>query len=168
MVLPEAWVVDCKHLDHGGAAMVYLGRYLYRGVIREADILHCDDSGVTYRWRDSKTGRLQQRSVGGAQFLRLVLQHVLPKGLRRSRCYGMLNPCARGMTSLLRLLVFKAPPPAPPPSPPRRSAPMLCGCCGAPMRIILRRVPPPRGDAQSPTTAAAPPPRTRPLASTPA
>ena len=39
VVLPEAWVVHCKHLDHGGAAMVYLGRYLYRGVIQEADIV---------------------------------------------------------------------------------------------------------------------------------
>ncbi len=77
VVLPEAWVVHCKHLDHGGAAMVYLGRYLYRGVIQEADIVRCDDAGVTYRWRDSRTAALHQRSVGGAQFLRLVLQHVL-------------------------------------------------------------------------------------------
>lgn len=41
VVLPEAWVVHCKHLEYGSAAMVYLGRYLYRGVIQEADIVRC-------------------------------------------------------------------------------------------------------------------------------
>jgi Transposase zinc-binding domain/Putative transposase len=92
VVLPERWVVHCKRLDHGRAAMVYLGRYLYRGVIQEHDILRCDDAGVTYRWRDSKTGQLQQRTVGGAQFLRLVLQHVLPKGFRRARSFCLPAP----------------------------------------------------------------------------
>jgi hypothetical protein len=161
VTLPEAWVVDCKHLDHGGAAFVYLGRYLYRGVIREADILRCDDSGVTWRWRDSKTGQYLQRSVSGAQFLHRVLQHVLPKGLRRTRCWGLLNPCAKA--GLMKLLVFKAPPP---PLPTPRAAPMRCTCCGAPMRIIARRVPP-RHDVQAgPATtsmpATAPPRATRP------
>ena len=168
VVLPEAWVVHCKHLDHGGAAMVYLGRYLYRGVIQEADIVRCDDSGVTYRWRDSRTGALQQRTVGGPQFLRLVLQHVLPKGLRRSRCYGLLNPCATRVRSLLALLVFKPAPPGAPqqPGPPDRRAPaMSCPCCGAPMRIIVRRVPPPAAapprsadDVARANPAAGPPP----------
>ena len=29
--LPEDWVVDCKCVGTGGPALVYLGRYLYRG-----------------------------------------------------------------------------------------------------------------------------------------
>lgn len=32
---PEQWVVDCKCVGSGEKALVYLGRYLYRGVIRE-------------------------------------------------------------------------------------------------------------------------------------
>lgn len=147
LVLPERWVVDCKRLDHGGAALVYLGRYLYRGVIQECDILRCDDTGVTYRWRDSKTGKMRQRSVDGAQFVRLVLQHVLPKGFRRARCFGFLHPNAKRMAALLRLLVFT---PAPPSSHSAERAPMRCLCCGAPMRIVLRRVPPPPDGASQP------------------
>jgi len=37
--LPGKWVVDCKRVGNGEKALVYLGRYLYRGVIREADLL---------------------------------------------------------------------------------------------------------------------------------
>lgn len=160
VTLPEAWVVHCKHLAHGAGAFAYLGRYLYRGVIREADILRCDAQGVTYRWRDGKTGHYRQRTVDGAAFVHRVLQHVLPKGLRRSRCYGILGRCSRAITSLMRLLVFKTPP-APPTTP--RSAAMRCPCCGAPMRIILRRGRPfgDLGDQTSsanPAPAATPPP----------
>jgi len=157
-VLPERWVVDCKRLEHGGAAVVYLGRYLYRGVIQERDILRCDDTAVTYRWRDSKTAELRQRTVSGAQFLRLVLQHVLPKGLRRARSYGFLHPNAKRLAALLKLLVFKTPKP-PPPSAER--ATLRCTCCGSPMRIVLRRTPPAHNAAAAATplpSSAWPPP----------
>ncbi len=39
---PADWVVDCKEVGTGEKALVYLGRYLYRGVIQEKDILSCD------------------------------------------------------------------------------------------------------------------------------
>jgi len=37
--LPAQWVVDCKSVGDGEKALVHLGRYLYRGVLREDDIL---------------------------------------------------------------------------------------------------------------------------------
>lgn len=89
---PGAWVVDCKAVGSGEKALVYLGRYLYRGVIREQDIVACADGQVSFRYRDAKTGKLERRTVPGAQFLWLVLQHVLPKGFRRARNYGFLHP----------------------------------------------------------------------------
>lgn len=49
------WVVDCKRVGNGEKALVYLGRYLYRGVIREADLLACDHDGsglVSFRYRE--------------------------------------------------------------------------------------------------------------------
>lgn len=158
VVLPERWVVDCKRLDHGDSAIVYLGRYLYRGVIQERDIVRLDDRGVTYRWRDSKTGLMRQRSVAGAEFVRLVLQHVLPKGLRRARCYGFLHPNARRLGALLKLLVFKTPQAQP--EPPAERATLRCACCGAAMRIVSRRTPPPRDAATSVRSSARPPPTT--------
>ena len=50
--LPERWVVDCKAVGDGQAALRYLGRYLYRGVISERDIKSSKDGLVTFRYRD--------------------------------------------------------------------------------------------------------------------
>lgn len=157
---PERWVVDCKSV--GGArgghkVMLYLGRYLYRGVIQERDILRCEGEFVTYRWRDAKTRSWQTRTVTGVEFLRLVLQHVLPKGFRRARNYGLLHPnCKRGV-ALLRMLALRRRPEGVPDlarsaSTPTRPA-LLCRCCGGAMRIVRRRILP------GSLALAAPPPR---------
>ena len=79
---PMAWVVDCKSVGTGEKALIYLGRYLYRGVIAEKDILACADGQVSFRYRNGKTVKLERRTMSGAQFLWLVLQHVLPIGIQ--------------------------------------------------------------------------------------
>ena len=145
--LPKKWVVDCKCVGNGHKALVYLGRYLYRGVIQERDIISCENGQVTYRWRDSKTKKMTLRSVSGAAFLWLVLQHVLPKGFRRSRNFGFLHPNCKRMIALLKLLVFKQA--AAPPSPPTPRPQLLCTCCGSPMAVVRRRILP--SIAESPT-----------------
>jgi len=137
--LPAKWVVDCKSVGDGRKALVYLGRYLYRGVIQEHDIVACDGANVTYRWRDGKTGKTMLRTVTGARFLWLVLQHVLPKEFRRARNHGFLHPNSKRLIALMRLLVFRAPaPPGEQTSRPR----FACRCCGQPMVILKRRLPP--------------------------
>lgn len=142
--LPQEWVVDCKSVGNGGPALVYLGRYLYRGVIQEKDILRCENGQVTYRWRDSKTKKQEQRTVSAVEFLRMVLQHVLPKGFRRARNYGFLHPNSKRLTALLRLLVFKpcakAAGTTAQASQTQRPK-LLCRCCGAAMTIVRRRIP---------------------------
>ena len=40
-----------------------------------------------------------------------VLQHVLPKGFRRSRNYGFLHANSKRLITLLKLLAFKLVPP---------------------------------------------------------
>lgn len=149
--MPQKWVVDCRCVGDGRKALVYLGRYLYRGVIQEHDILHCDGHSVTYRWHDAKSGRPQIRTVSGATFLWLVLQHVLPKGLRRSRNHGLLHPNSKRLLALVQLLVLRPPaaPPIPIPTPtptPTPRAGLTCRCCGAPMIIIQRRIRPFAGE----------------------
>jgi hypothetical protein len=138
--LAQKWVVDCKAVGNGEKALVYLGRYLYRGVIQERDILRCENGCVTYRWRDSKTGKMATRTVSGATFLWLVLQHVLPKGFRRSRNYGFLHPNSKRLIALLRLLVFKQPNTSGTSCTPTPRPQLLCRCCGAAMVIVRRRI----------------------------
>ena len=135
---PKDWVVDCKSVGSGEKALIYLGRYLYRGVIRECDIVACQDGQVSFRYRNAKTARMEWRTVSGADFLWLVLQHVLPKGLRRARNFGFLHPNCKRLIALLHLMLkfdprqaiawFK------------KRAPILCTCCGAVMVIVKTRI----------------------------
>lgn len=145
---PSEWVVDCKSVGSGASALIYLGRYLYRGVIREQDIVACRDGQVTFRYRHAKTGRMEQRTVSGADFLWLVLQHVLPKGFRRARNFGFLHPNCKRLIALLHLLLRFVPPPAS--DWVKERAPIVCTCCGAVMKIVRTRI--------SSTLAGAPPP----------
>ena len=98
---PETWVVDCKSVGTGEKALTYLGRYLYRGVIQEKDILACRQGKVTFRYQHSKTQQMRTRTLSGPKFLWLILQHVLPKGFRRARNFGFLHPNSKRLIRLL-------------------------------------------------------------------
>lgn len=137
--LPSTWVVDCKAVGDGQKALLYLGRYLYRGVVQEADILGCQDGLVTFRYRDAKTGKQALRTLPGEDFLWLVVQHVLPKGLRRARNFGFLHPNSSGAVRLLQVLHLRVTRPlgaaaAAPVRPAWRCA------CGQPMAVLRRRM----------------------------
>jgi hypothetical protein len=97
---PEQWVVDCKCVGTGEKALIYLGRYLYRGVIQEKDILTCENAQVSFRYQNAKSKRTEIRTVSGAQFLWLILQHVLPKGFRQARNFGFLHPNSKRLIAL--------------------------------------------------------------------
>lgn len=115
--------------------------HLYRGVLQEKDILSCENGQVRFRYRDSQTGRSAVRTVSGASFLFLILQHVLPKGFRRARNFGFLHPNSKRLIALLQVLLKVMPGARPTWMKPR--PPFLCTCCGAPMRIVRRRIPSP-------------------------
>ena len=140
--VPEKWVVDCKHVGTGEKALVYLGRYLYRGVIQEKDIVRCDNGQVSFRYRDAKTGQSAVRTVSGATFLWLLMQHVLPRGFRRARNFGFLHPNSKRLIALLQL-VFKVIPTTSLTAWVKPRAALRCPCCGHPMQIVRRRIAPP-------------------------
>ena len=137
---PEKWVVDCKSVGSGEPALIYLGRYLYRGVIREQDIVASGNGQVTFSYRNAKTGRMERRTLPGADFLWLVLQHVLPKGFRRARNYGFLHPNCKRLIALLQVLLKFAPGGSM--AWIKERAPILCTCCGATMVIVRTRIRP--------------------------
>jgi len=136
---PEKWVVDCKCVGNGNKAVIYLGNYLYKGVIQEKDILKCENGMVTFRYVHSKSKKVKTRTVTGECFLWLLMQHVLPKGFRRVRVYGFLHPRSKQLIKLLQYLLkvnpvnfFKQL---------KKRAEIICKCCGAKMRIIGVMIP---------------------------
>jgi len=135
---PQQWVVDCKSVGSGRPGLIYLGRYLYRGVIRENDILACDNGEVRFRFRNAKTGQFEQRTVPGADFLWIIVQHVLPKGFRRARNFGFLHPNCKRLIALLHLLLRFDPGGAT--AWMRQRALILCAFCGAVMTIVRTKI----------------------------
>ena len=135
---PTEWVVDCKSVGTGEPAVIYLGRYLYRGVIREKDIIRCTDGLVSFRYQNAQTKRVECRTLPGAEFLWLVLQHVLPKGFRRARNFGFLHPNCKRLIALLHVVLKYAPGQSM--AWVKARAPILCTCCGAVMTIVKTRL----------------------------
>jgi len=96
-------------------------------------------SSNTYRYQDSKTKHYKTKTVSGADFLWLVLQHVLPKGFRRARNFGFLHPNSKGVIKLIhRLLKFD---PAKILTVLKPRPQVRCKCCGGAMIVGRRRIP---------------------------
>lgn len=135
---PKQWVVDCKNVGKGDKTIIYLGRYLYRGVIREKDILRCENGTVTFRYLHAKSKQYRTRTVTGEYFLYLLLQHVLPRGFRKVRCYGFLHPCSKKLIKFLQLVLRVKP--ARMFKKALERAKIICPACGEAMRIVATRI----------------------------
>ncbi|MBK5101599.1 MAG: IS91 family transposase [Desulfobacteraceae bacterium] len=135
--LPHKWIVDCSHVGKGLSVLKYLSRYLYRGVILENNILTSQDGNVTFKYVESRTGKIRYRTLKGEDFLWLVLQHVLPKGFRRVRDYGFLHSNSKKLLSLVQMVLqvlIEVCTPRPRPV-------FKCPKCQTPMQIMAFRQP---------------------------
>ena len=126
-----------KQVGKGITALKYLSKYLYRGVISEKNIISNQNGQVTFKYIESKTGDTRYRTLKGEDFLHLIMQHVLPKGFRRTRDYGFLHSNAKKILHLVQLIlhvVIKGIE--------QRLRPVFrCPCCKSPMAILgFRRI----------------------------
>jgi hypothetical protein len=138
---PRTWVVDVKSVGSGQPALTYLGRYLYRGVIQERDIVASANGTVTFRYTDAKTKRTEHKTVSGVQFLHLILQHVLPKGFRRARNFGLLHPNSKRLIALIQYVTRFDPRQIVARITTQRPT-FTCRHCGSAMKIIATRLRP--------------------------
>ncbi len=129
--LPEQWIVDCKKVGNGVPALKYLSRYLYRGVINEKNILSLESHQITWQYRDSKTKKMTRKTESVLLFLKKILTHVLPKGFRRVRDYGLLHGTAKTILKRLQLTLRVFIPEAVP----LKKLELRCQCCGGQMKF---------------------------------
>lgn len=91
------WVVYAKQ-PLGGPQQVleYLGRYTHRVAISNERLVGITGEAVALRVRQNGapglTGTKRTLQVPGTTFIGRFLQHVLPKGFKRIRHYGLLAP----------------------------------------------------------------------------
>ncbi|MBV8412046.1 MAG: IS91 family transposase [Alphaproteobacteria bacterium] len=134
----KKWVVYAKR-PFGSPEQVlkYLAAYTHRVAISDARIQKIEGDSVTFRYRDRKDGdRQRTMTLGGVEFLRRFLLHVLPTGFVRIRYYGLFANCVRAdnLAQCRALLAALKPPPPPPcPSSPQKGADddaRRCPFCG--------------------------------------
>src|SRR5450830_473212 len=109
------WVVYAKH-SLGGPQQVldYLGRYTYRVAISNERILDIGADTVSVRVRDWTQGnRRRTLSVPAQTFIERFLLHVLPKGFKRIRHYGLIGPAHKATRLAAARAALDAPAPDP-------------------------------------------------------
>lgn len=105
-VWKQPWCSYCKPYGAGkDAVLQYLARYVFRIAITNGRLISMDESHVTFRYKDHKTGRWNTERLEGVQFLRRFLFHVLPKGFHKVRYYGLWHPCKKERQAQARLLL---------------------------------------------------------------
>ncbi len=109
------WVVYAKQ-PIGGPAQVleYLGRYTHRVAISNERILGIDAEAVSLRVRvNGEGGKKRTIRLPGAEFIERFVQHVLPRGFKRIRHYGLLGPAHKSAHLAAARSALGAPQPQP-------------------------------------------------------
>ena len=98
-VFEQDWVVFCRKPFAGAEEFVdYIGRYTHRSAISNRRIKDFDhETGeVTIEYKDYRSEdedglpELKTMELSASEFIRRFLSHVLPKGFRKIRFYGIL------------------------------------------------------------------------------
>lgn len=109
------WVVYAKQ-PLGGPAQVleYLGRYTHRVAISNERIAGVNNGEVAFRVRvNGAAGKKRTIHLDGAAFIGRFLLHLLPKGFKRIRHYGLLGPAHKATHLAAARAALHAPQPQP-------------------------------------------------------
>jgi hypothetical protein len=107
-------VVYAKTPLAGPAAVLdYLSRYTHRTAIGNERLVAIASDKVLLRVRADATGGKRTIALDGQGFIARFLQHVLPRGFKRIRHYGLLAPATKAdrLATARDLLAMPAPNP---------------------------------------------------------
>jgi hypothetical protein len=139
----QSWVVDCRGVGSGQAALNYLAPYIFRVALSNNRIEELGDDHVTFRYTEAKSGRVKHCRLEPNAFIGRFLAHVLPKGFVKIRYYGLLRVGNRRLLAQARTALavpavvgtaeVVAPTPVMAPAVP---AVLRCPSCGQPMQLV--------------------------------
>jgi hypothetical protein len=99
------WVVDCRPVGSGFAALKYLAPYVFRVALSNNRIVSVTNDEVTYRYRVGETKKTKTCTLPAETFIARFLQHVLPKGFVKVRYFGLFSPSKRQVLTQVRELL---------------------------------------------------------------
>jgi Putative transposase/Transposase zinc-binding domain len=137
----QDWVVDCRPVGSGEAALKYLAPYIFRVALSNNRILRAENDQVTFRYRHSDSGENRTSTLSAETFIDRFLEHVLPKGFVKVRYYGLFRLGARAVLRRLRAqlmlvrgIALLTPVVSAPNTEDRVQQPATCPRCGAVMQ----------------------------------
>jgi Putative transposase/Transposase zinc-binding domain len=154
-VWQKAWVTHCEPAGTGTEAITSLAPDIRRIALTNNRIEKLEDGHVTFRCKESGSHVWKHRTLPAEECSRRFLQHVLPKGFIKVRCYGFLSPHCRQALDQSRTRLEARPSddhagesgqyqdrqePQPTPEKPRH-----CRKCGGLLVLLLRLSPNTRG-----------------------
>jgi hypothetical protein len=104
----QNWVIHIQPVGTGEAALKYLSPYIHRVAISDKNILQLGNRKVTFRYKDAQTSRSETCTLDAFKFIRLFMQHVLPRGFVKMRYYGFLATKKRKLLNTIRQLLNAA------------------------------------------------------------
>jgi hypothetical protein len=146
----KEWVVYTKPTVYGTEKVLnYLARYVHRVAITNRRIISIENGRIQFRYKDSREKIWKTISLEAMEFIRRFLQHVLPLGFHKARCYGIFAPSNRHILKKAReLLANSASSSAaltqngPKNTSLLQAQPMLCPSCKTGHLFFVGRVPP--------------------------
>jgi len=100
----KEWIVYSKEsFKNYNSVFEYLGKYTHKIAISNSRIKSVNNTHVSFEYTDRNDNYKKKiRTVEGAKFIKLFLQHVLPKRFMKIRSYGFLS--SRNKTDKLEKL----------------------------------------------------------------
>ncbi|HSH77949.1 MAG TPA: IS91 family transposase [Herpetosiphonaceae bacterium] len=104
-VWSKAWVVDCRAVGSGEAALKYLAPYVFRVALSNNRLEAVVHDQVTFRYRVAESKKTKRCTLPAEVFIRRFLQHVLPRGFVKVRYFGWFSPGKRAVLAKVRALL---------------------------------------------------------------
>lgn len=148
-VWQREWVVHCKPVGNGQAALKYLAPYIHRVALSNRSLVSIDHRGsletsqVAFQYRPTDTGQLKTCTLSVEHFIQRFLQHVLPRGFVKVRYFGFFGATIRSrLAALQQSLLSLIQPPTEQTDQSSTTQPitwqdhMLCPKCGQLMLVL--------------------------------
>jgi len=132
-----AWNVNCQAVGSSQATLKYLAPYVFKVAISNSRIVGVKDRTVLIRYRKPHSERPRILTLDVIEFIRRLLQHVLPTGFMKVRYYGFMNPNCKTTLHHIRNLIeringFDTDLPKAAPKP---RLPITCPSCGGLLKL---------------------------------
>jgi len=130
------WVVHCKPAGNGESVLKYFAPYIYRVAISNRRIVKVENDRVTFVYKHPETKQWKPVTLPVMEFMRRLLQHVLPRGFKKVRHFGFLSSKYKHVLKTVQYILGTVEDDKPDEDTEHKSGRPCCPICGKEMILI--------------------------------